>query len=137
MTMYIGSVHPELSRVRFESFPLRPAAMASAIRIGDRVYGAHAKKPYRVFVSGSIINGGFSGVNARLMQYVEAAYKLKVISKEAYDAALTETNREQTVAVKRVYAEEVRNYAEKLGIALTSDQQAALDRYIPRSLADV
>lgn len=136
MAMYIGGVHPDLSRVRFEQFPLRPVAMTAAIRLGDRVYAAHTKKSYRVFVSGMLINGGFSGVSDNLMKFVEAAYKLKVIPKEAYDAALTEVNNQKHVAVKCVLAEEIRSCAKRLGLTLTNDQQAALDRYIPRTVAD-
>lgn len=134
--MYIGGVHPELSRVRFEQFPLRPVAMTATLRHGDRIYGAHAKKPYRVFVSGVVIHGGYSGVSDGLMKFVEAAYKLKVIPKEAYDAALTEVNNQKRSAAKHVHVEEIRRHAAKLGLTLTKDQQAALDRYIPRTVAD-
>lgn len=43
MAMYIGGVHPDLSRVRFEQFPLRVLASAHTIRIGNRQFAVLAR----------------------------------------------------------------------------------------------
>ena len=136
MTMYIGGVHAELSRVRFEQFPLRVLASAHTIRIGNRQFAVQRSKPNRIYVSGAVVNGCFSSVSSGLLSYIEAAYKLGSITKEAYAAAQAEVNNQKQSAAKHVHVEEIRHHAAKLGLTLTKDQQAALDRYLPRTVAD-
>ncbi len=136
MAMYIGGVHPDLSRVRFEQFPLRVIASAHTIRIGNRQFAAQRSKPYRIYVSGSVVNGSFSGVSSGLMPYVEAAYKLGSITKEAYAAAQAEVNSQKSDSIKLTLASELRRCAERLGLSLTNDQKAALDRLVKRPATD-